>query len=255
MQSRFAAALIDWDRAVPVGVTSWTQDRPAKRFSVYRNNVIGGLVEALAARFPAARRIVGEKFFAVMAREFVQRRPPTSPLLLTYGDGFADFVARFEPAGELAYLPDVIRLENALARAYHAADAAPLAPQDIAALPPDRLGDLVVEVHPSASVLRSAYPIVTIWAMNAGDADVGPIEDRAGEDALVTRPDLKVLVHRLPAGGAIFLEHLCAGAPLRSAMEAAASQAPDFDLTANLVSILGAGLFIGLSGATPKQGV
>jgi hypothetical protein len=246
MQSRFAAALINWDRPVPLGVTSWTQDRPAKRFGVYRNNVIAGLAEALAAGYPATVHIVGEEFFAAMARVFVRCRPPTSPSLLTYGDGFADFVEGFEPASELIYLPDVIRLEDARARAYHAADIAPLAPRDIAAVPPKRLGGLVVEIHPSAAIVRSAFPIITIWAMNAGETELGPIDDRKGEDALVIRPNLRVLIHGTLAGGATFLERLSAGAPLRNAVEAAIREAPRFDLTANLSQILGAGVIVGI---------
>jgi CheY-like chemotaxis protein len=46
---------------VPGGVTSWTQPLPAKRFGVYRNNVSGALVEALAVRYPVVKRLVGEE--------------------------------------------------------------------------------------------------------------------------------------------------------------------------------------------------
>lgn len=246
MQSRFAAALTDRDLPVPTGVTSWTGERPAKRFGVYRNNVAAGLAKALAARFPAAERIVGAEFFAAMAWEFVLRHPPSSPVLLTYGDDFADYVERFEPAAELPYLPDVIRLENARARAYHAADVTPLAPDRIAAVPAEQLGELVVDAHPSTSVVRSGYPVVTMWAMNSGEAELGPIDDWSGEDALVVRPQLRVLIHRLPSGGATFLERLLASAPLGRAIEAAMNEATDFDLAANLAGLLGAGVIIGI---------
>lgn len=246
MQSRFAAVLLDQDVPVPAGITSWTRERPAKRFGVYRNNVAAGLARALAARFPAAERIVGAEFFAAMARAFVLRHPPSSPVLLTYGDDFADYVERFEPAAALPYLPDVIRLENARARAYHAADETPLAPDRIAAIRAKWLGDLVVDAHPSATVMRSAYPVVTIWAMNAGEAELGPIDDWTGEDALVIRPHLNVLVHRLPPGGATFLQRLIAGSTLGSAVEAAMNETQDFDLTANLAGLLGAGVIIGI---------
>jgi Putative DNA-binding domain len=249
MQSRFAAALIDQDAPVPSGVTSWSGVSPAKRFGVYRNNVAAGLTKALAARFPAAERIVGAEFFAAMARDFVLRHPPNSPVLLTYGDAFADYVERFEPAAGLPYLPDVIRLENARARAYHAADATPLAPEKIAAVQAERLGDLIVDAHPAVSVMRSAYPVVTIWAMNAGEAELGPIDDWTGEDALVVRPHLSVLIHRLPPGGATFLERLVAKGSLGSAVEAAMNEARDFDLAANLAGLLGSGVVIGIRNA------
>ena len=39
-----------------------------QRFAVYRNNVTVSLTEALAQRFPVIKRLVGEEFFAALAR-------------------------------------------------------------------------------------------------------------------------------------------------------------------------------------------
>lgn len=242
-QAEFATALLDTDRAVPEGLTAWNGLRPERRFGVYRDNVVAGLIGALASRFPVAENIVGKDFFAAMAHEFVRLHPPQSPLLLAYGDDFADFVETFEPAGDIDYLPNVIRLEAARGKAYHAADAAPLDPVLLAAIEPERLASLVFVLHPSASILRSPFPMVTIWAMNAGEMELRPIDNWSGEDALVVRPEMMVEIHRLPAGGAVFLEVLAGRADLATAVEAAVAIAPDFDLSANLAGALAAGAF------------
>ncbi|MBV2183574.1 MAG: DNA-binding domain-containing protein [Rhizobium sp.] len=246
-QPGFAAALADLSRPVPEGLAAWTGDRPARRFGVYRNNVQAGLIGALAARFPAAQAIVGAEFFSAMASAFVAAHPPRSPLLLAYGDDFADFVEGFEPAANLSYLPDVIRLEAARSRAYHAADAAPLGTAELAAVAPDRLADLVLEPHPSLSVLSSAHPVVTIWAMNSGERPLALIWDWAGEDALVVRPRMIVEVHLLPPGGGLFFTALSTGLTLARAAEAALAQAPAFDLSTNLAGLITAGAFTGLA--------
>ena len=47
IQAEFAAALLDPDRPVPEAVTAHTARRPLRRFAVYRNNVVAGLVNAL----------------------------------------------------------------------------------------------------------------------------------------------------------------------------------------------------------------
>ena len=73
---------------------------------VYRNNVVAGLIETLKDNYPAVRRIVGSEFFRAMALQFVTANPPHSPVMLGYGAGFAKFIARFEPAATLPYLPD-----------------------------------------------------------------------------------------------------------------------------------------------------
>ncbi|MFJ6324506.1 MULTISPECIES: putative DNA-binding domain-containing protein [unclassified Rhizobium] len=242
-QTEFAAALVDPGLAVPEGLTAWNGPRPERRFGVYRNNVAVGLIGALASRFPAAGKIVGEEFFAGMAHEFIRLHPPRSPLLLAYGDDFADFVECFEPAAEIRYLPDVIRLEAARGKAYHAADAVPIDAALLATVEPAGLESLCFTSHPSASIIRSTHPAVTIWAMNAGEMELGEIADWTGEDALVIRPEMTVEVHRLPPGGAVFLMRLFDGIDLGHAFEAALAEEADFDLSANLAGALAAGAF------------
>src|SRR5712691_7336048 len=90
IQNSFAAALLDAEQQVPKALISHTAEVPAKRFAVYRNKVVTGLVDALARRFPAVQRIVGEEFFRAMGRVFVAAHPPRSPLLLRYGDDLPD---------------------------------------------------------------------------------------------------------------------------------------------------------------------
>ena len=60
VQGSFAGALLDAGRPVPSGVLSHNATTPAKRFAVYRNNVVVGLVGAVKSRFPVVERIVGD---------------------------------------------------------------------------------------------------------------------------------------------------------------------------------------------------
>ena len=56
----FAAALADPAAPPPAGARGRLGAPDARRFSVYRNNVAVGLIGALEARYPVARRIVGD---------------------------------------------------------------------------------------------------------------------------------------------------------------------------------------------------
>lgn len=241
-QSAFAAGLLD-TAPPPAGVTAWNSSSPGRRYGVYRNNVAASLTGALAARFPAAERIVGAAFFRAMAGAFIRLHPPRSPLLLAYGDDFPDFTETFEPAREIAYLADVMRLEAARTRAYHAADAAPLDPQTLAGIEPDRLGGLVLVSHPSLSIVSSPHPAVTIWAMNAGEMPVAPVPDWRGEGALVVRPRMIVDVVPLPPAGVSFFRHLAHGYTLAEAACAAMEADAAFDLSENLAILLRTGAF------------
>lgn len=246
-QDDFAPALLDPEHPLPADVTSHTTRHPVRRFAVYRNNVTVGLIEAVRARFPAIERIVGDDFFDAMVRTFVRAHPPRSPILAIYGDAFPDFVAGFPPAAEMPWLADVARLEAARTMAYHAADATPLDPAAFAALDPARLGAARIALHPSAVVVRSSWPLVTVWAMNSGEAPLGPVDFGVPEDALVLRPALTVVVHRLPPGTAVLLAALAAGDTLAEAAATASGATPGFDLTAALAVVVGTGITIGIA--------
>ncbi len=187
-----------------------------------------------------------------MARQFVMQHPPRSPLLAQYGEEFADFIAAFEPAREVPYLPDVARLEAARTRAYHAEDAAPLGADGFAALDAETLGDVRLRLHPSAVILRSAFPVVTIWAMNSGEFELRPLEIGHGEDALVVRPHMDVEVRALPPGGAAFLQSLAGGLTMRDAIDAALADHPDFELSGNLAGLIGSGVVRSIVPPAPR---
>ncbi len=247
-QAQFAAALLDPDLAAPATVSAGHRSR----FAIYRNNVAVSLIEALATRFPAVRRVVGEEFFAEAARLFVARHPPTSRRIAIYGEDFADFLERLPACAEIPYLGDLARLEAARTHAYHAADAAPLGPETLAVLSAESLADLRVTLHPAVAIIVSAHPIVTIWAMNTGEQPFANIDDWRDQAALISRPAIDVEVRILPPGGAAFLTALARATPLAEAAETAQLSAADFDLTLNLAALFSAGLVSHMS--MPPEG-
>lgn len=241
-QLDFAGALLDPARSLPPGLVDPDGDPSARRFAVYRNNVIVSLTEALSAAFPVVRRLVGDAFFAAMARIFAAREPPRSPVMLAYGERFADFIATFEPAAGLAYLPDVARLERAWGEAYHAAEADPLDPAALAGLPGECLPQISFILHPALRVVRSPYPMLTIWRMNVDGGVPAPVDIGAGgEDALIVRPAAEVEVRLLPSGAAAFIAALAAGLPVLESTARALADDPRFELGGTLAGLIEAG--------------
>lgn len=242
VQDDFASALIDRTRPVPVGTTSWTATLPLKRFNVYRGNVAGSLCEALAVRYPAVQRLVGDEFFQFMAREYALRNLPASPVLIYYGAEFPAFISAFGPAKSVPYLADVANLESAHWEAYHASDAKPVDVQAFSALGAETLDSVRFELLPSVRVVSSRFPIVSIWKMNVSEIEVTPVDLDISEDALIARPELHVDVRILPAGAALFLSQLKSGVCLGEAAGAALEANPDFDLPVNLSGLIQARL-------------
>jgi hypothetical protein len=240
-QRAFTAALLDPAQAVPAFVRDCMSQRTASAFDVYRNNVAAGLIKALTARFPVIVRLVGEEPFRALALRFIALYPPRSPVLLAYGEGFPAFLNGLDAAPSAEYLADIARLEVARGHAWHAADAEPVAADRFAALTQEQLPRLQVLLHPSVTLLRSRFPVVSAWAANQPGADA-PIRCWKGEDAIIARPRNEVTVVRLPGGGFAFLSSLSNGATLATAIEAAIHDHARFDLAANLAILAGTGI-------------
>lgn len=240
----FTAALLDADLPVPSDLIAHHGGTPERRFNIYRNNVIVSLIEAISASFPVVRQMVGDEFFTAMARAFVIASPPCSPILLHYGDRFPSFVAQFPPASSLPYLGDLARLEWAQVEAFHAADAAPLRPEQLAALPPDKLGGLTLSAHPAMRILVSPFPIVSLWMAHHGHGALETLALDHPECALVTRPHLAVEVRAIRPDACAFIAALKSGLSLAEASEHAAQAEPDFDLSAAIGLVLSSGAFL-----------
>jgi len=256
IQPEFARGLLAAQSDMPTGLHAWNGSDPARRFDVYRNNVLVSLTTALAEAFPVCCQLVGEAFFQAMAREYLRVDPPVSPVLSDYGDGFADFIASFPPATGLPYLPDVARLERQRIASFHAADAPLLAPealQDLMA-DPERLAALRIALHPACAILRSRHAVVSLWAAHQHESEADRLAALAAldlaraEDALLVRPLHEVGVLVLPAGAAEFLlalhEGHCLGAAATAASEIAGS-----DLATNMALLIRPGVARSPAGA------
>lgn len=251
-QAGFAAALLDAHRPAPAGLRAWNGSDPARRFGVYRNNVIVSLVGALADTFPVLRQLVGGEFFDAMAAAYVRARPPASPVLAHYGEGLADWLASFAPAQALPYLPDMARLEHARVAAYHAADAEPLAAEAIAAqlADPASLPTSRPRLHPSCRVLRSDFAVHALWAAHQHEGDWPAIAVDQPCAMLVLRDAVdEVLVIEIDASAAAFIAALLDHLTLADALQRAAA----VDLAGTLALLLRHDAIVAWhSGATPS---
>ena len=263
-QRAFASALTDPEQAPPAEIR-----RPGgapgvkgrmKRFDVYRNNVAVAAIDTLADIFPAVLKLTGEEFFRAAARVFAGRSPPASPLLFRYGAGFGDFLDGFPPAASTPYLGDVARLEFERLRSHHAADAMPIGIDRLGEIPADEAASVRIRPHPSVSLVRSKFPLVSLWGASTGRSSPDDVHMSRSEDALIVRPGLEVETRILPSGGGAFLGALLAGRTLGEAAEAGTQADDGFDLSAHLAGLFEAGAFIEIlepgaaeSGRTPSR--
>lgn len=226
-------------------------------FAVYRNTVVSGCIDALAANFPCVARLVGEAWFRGVAAEYLGRHPPHDARLLLYGEHFADFLATFDPvARDLPYLADVARLDRFWIEAHVADDATTVDNAWLASLPLAALGSIRLAPHPSARWgWFDQAPIYSIWQRNREVRQADGVEFEASnaldelvwqaEGALLTRPVDEVTWQRAGRAHCAFLDACAEGQWLSEAAGAALIIEPEAELAAMLAQLLRAGALTG----------
>lgn len=222
---------------------------------VYRNNYRGNLHDALAGAYPVIRQLVGEDFFRLLAKRFIERHPSRSGNLHRYGSELAEFLAHFDNTQHLPYLPDMARLEWACHLAYFAEEVPPFDISRLATIAAGSYPDLRWRLHPCCTLLASAYPIAAIWQAHqqGSPADFRVDLNSGGENLLVYRSGLNVQVISLAPASHHWLAQLQQGIALGTATDTTLSAFPDFDLATALRRWLAQNVLTGFDNAQGAQ--
>lgn len=223
----------------------WLPTANSAGLRVYRNTVAKGLADALAASFPTVQRLVGEDWFEAAAVEFSRHLPPLTPSLLAYGKGFAQWLAAFEPAQSLPYLPGIARLDRLWTEAHLAADAEPMGGATLTRLGGGDLEATGVVLHPTARFAWFEDNTPSLWLSNRPPA-VPPDEfafETGGQGVLITRPEGEVQTELLDAPSYAFVRACAEGCTLASAAAQALNVLSEADLSATVQCCLRAGVF------------
>ena len=234
--------------------TSEWRERPSPRSPLARagkarvlaRSDCSGLIELLAARYSATRRLVGELSFRVVARRYILSHLPSGVVPDSFGDSFPHFIRSLGNAACIEYVADVAELEMLRHKARYAPHVRPLTALALSSLQAQRLNRLRVALHPSVYLVQSSFPIVTAWENNQTSDGDGMIERWAAEAAIVARPFLEAEIRRLPPGGYAFLGALSEGKTVATGVGIATEVAPEFDVVANLRLIEDAKVVVGI---------
>ena len=163
---------------------------------VYRSSSRGARVVALQEIYPVCRRVLGERSFDGLAREFVRREPSLASDLNLYGDGFAAFVGQVvdEQAvfGHLPWLGDLVALEWLCHSLYYRDD-----PLGFDPTPLTLDGAEYLCPRPASHIgwLHSRWPVHEIWLAHADGNEPGELRVESGDYRLVCeRRDFRSIV-------------------------------------------------------------
>ena len=143
----------------------------------------------------------------------IQRHHPRRNSELLEGDPLSE---------ELAFLPDLARLEWALREAFVAADARPLSWSDLQAAGEGAIADVPLHLVPGTRVVGSEWPLLQLWQLkDVDDADVDLSIERRSAHFLVSRRAYSAVPIEIDAARARLVAHAAAGGSLAALLEGA----------------------------------
>ena len=228
-QSCFYSGLFNAEIQIPTELID-SRRRPAgRRYNIYRNNVMVSLIDAIKESFPILSKLLGTENITGLAKLYVLAYPPNSPLLMHFGNNFPEFLSDRQELSHLGYLPDIARLEIKMRQSYHAEDSEPVDPNQFKQVAPDRIISSSIELAPAVGLMRSSWPIFSIWQFNSEKN--APKPRPVAEDVLVMRREFDPKPYLLPTGGAEFITALQIGKSIGDAYNIVATTIDHFDLT------------------------
>ncbi|OYV00968.1 MAG: hypothetical protein CFE45_06845 [Burkholderiales bacterium PBB5] len=254
-QQRLLLAL--WQPASSAALAGWWRQSPgraARGLLAYRANGLAVAERALAAAYPTVAQLLGDAALAAVARRLWRAQPPERGDLACWGRGLADALAADPALDDWPWLPDVARLDLAVADAEQAADAPEAAP-DLQALAGPDAGAARLCCVPGLAVLRSAWPLVTLWQAHREGGDAAPLAQarqalQAGQaqNAVVWRRGWRARVLPLGEADLVFTAAVLAQQPLAQALAApAAAGHPGWSFEAWLLQALSQRWIAGLA--------
>lgn len=235
-QALFADALLA-PQPTPQAMAQRASPHAEHRLALYRGNQSATWTRTLAAAYPVLQTLVGEEFFAALARAYGRAQPSEDPDLNQFGAQFATFLRHFPHVADYPYFPDMAHLEWALHRAHYAPEPATavLDASRLAALSPAQFEQARFALHPAAQLLASPWAVVPLWlAHQEGSGVAFPAETASASHALVVRPQWQPQLLALDAASHAALTVLGQGGDMGAALDAAFERDENFAVAASL---------------------
>lgn len=179
------------------------------QLDVYVNAYRYRLRDVVAEDYPVLKHYLGEKVFTALIRDFVEQETPQHFNIARYAATLPEFVERTRPQDSFAQ--ELCRMETAMAQLADAEETAPLVPQHLHGMTPQRL--MQCKLYPRAALQLFAFthPVNEYYrAVMAEESPAIPMAENSfvavfRNDDVVWRMDLEAQEYALLT--ALFADH------------------------------------------------
>lgn len=195
--------------------------------AIYRNNLIMNAERALAITYPTVLLLVGEEFFSLLVREFIQHEKLYEGDWGMWGMTFPHWLASHDRLADYPFISDCASVD----RLCHMAEREQVENRtSVSEIPIDSdLSSLSIHYCAGANLLRSAYPIVDIWLAHQTldeherhdflSLAKQKISQGVGQIALIWRPQWQAKVREVNTVESEWLINTFNGSSIKEALE------------------------------------
>lgn len=151
------------------------------------------LIDALAANFPRLQQLLGPEKFSALAHSFIEIHPSQHASVRWFGRQLADYLRNDSEFQQQPWLAELATWEWAIAEAFDAGDATPIAVAALAEITPSQWPQLRLTLHPSLRQLQLTTNAVRLFKSAGTDTDaIAPAMNSCKQDWLIWRQELAV---------------------------------------------------------------
>jgi len=145
-----------------------------ERLALYGDSYVLRLIEVLGVDFPGVHGLLGGEAFTDMCRAYIAAHPSQNPSIRWFGSEMTEFLRVTEPYSEHEVLLEMANFEWAKNQVFDATDSELVSLDELAAIAPERWGEMCFEFVPAVRRLRLHNNVLVLWNAFTREDDTLP---------------------------------------------------------------------------------
>lgn len=212
LQDRFQSAVLSGDEAFLGDIVDSPRERRKVLLGVYQNAYVLRLIEILGHDYEILHGYAGDTVFAELARAYVSANPSPHRNARWFGSRLPEFLSESDPWREHREFTDLAAIERALNDAFDDGEEPAVTLADLAAVAPERWGDLAFTPQPFVRRLDTATNAYAIWLALRNEETPPKARLLEADDAILAfRADLTSKIRLLGPDEAMMWDEMANG--------------------------------------------
>lgn len=166
LQRQFSEALLYKNDLICDQIKKKENFTRSELLQIYRNSFVMGVTEVLTVTYQHTQALVGKEFFNNVTRAFILQTPPAENNIITYGEGFSNFLNTLPQLKEMPYITEMASFEWLLEQTSSKQITTKILDiEKLSALQEDQFEQVVFQVPSQISLFASEQDIFKLYRM------------------------------------------------------------------------------------------